>query len=95
MDKDEEMHGQEGIHSHVPLFFTVLSMQGHKFQRVYSVGTIIDACESGLEIMIDYPIQPGNVLQWDDIHKPGTLHTAIVKWSMKEEELYRSGLKFL
>ncbi len=95
MDKDEETHGQEGVPYHVPLFFTVLSMQGQRFQRVYSVGTIIDTCESGIEIMIDYPIQPGNVLQWDDIHKPGTLHTAIVKWSMKEEELYRGGLKFL
>jgi len=95
MNKDKGTHGHEGVPYNVPLFFTVLSMQGHKFQRVHSVGTITDACEGGIEIMIDFPVQPGHVLQWDDRHKPGTLHTAIVKWSLEEEGLYRGGLKFL
>jgi hypothetical protein len=95
MDKDKGMHRPEGIPYNVPLFFTVLSMRGHSFQRVHSIGTITDACKSGIEIIIDFPVQPGHVLQWDDIHKPGTLHTAIVKWSVEEEGLYRGGLKFL
>lgn len=97
MDKDEGMyHVPGGVPYNVPLFFTVLSMKGRTFHRVHSVGTITDACEDGIEIMIESPVQPGNVLQWDDRHKPGTLHTAIVRWTLEDEGgFYRSGLKFL
>ncbi len=95
MDKDKEAHKVAGVPYHVPLFFTVLSMRGKEFHRVQSVGKIVSAHEEGIEIMIEFPLQPGNVLQWDDRHKPGTLHTAMVKWSLEEGGLYRGGLKFL
>ncbi len=96
MDKDKKKRGYKGIPSDARIYFTVLSMREQKFQRVRSVGTIVDVCEGGIEIVVDFPVQPGHVLQWDDRHKAGTLHTAIVKWSMQEETgRYRGGLKFL
>jgi len=96
MSKDKnKKHRLEEIPYHVPLYFTVLSMEGRSFRRVKSVGRIIDACKDGIELVIEFPVQPGHVLQWDDIHMLGTLHTAMVKWSMKEDDLYRCGLKFL
>ncbi len=95
MDKDEKKRGHKGVPYNARLYFTVLSMRGQMFQRVQSNGSIIAVCEDGIEIVIDFPVQPGHVLQWDDRHRPGTLHTGIVKWSLEEEGHYRGGLKFL
>ncbi len=78
-----------------PFNFTVLSMDGSEFQRIQSTGTIMDVFKDGMEIMTEYPVQPGQVLQWDDRHKPNWLHIALVKWSQKEDDRYRAGLTFL
>ena len=95
MDKDKERRKREKVSCCVPLPFTILSMRGSEFQRTQSIGTIVDTCESGVEILIDFPLMPGHVLQWDDIHRPGRLHIAVVRWSLEQDGAYRSGLMFI
>ena len=95
MDEDNERRKQNRVSCHVPLPFTILSMNGREFQRTQSIGTIVDVCEEGVEVLVDFPLLPGHVLHWDDIHRPGRLHIAVVKWSMEHGDMYRGGLMFI
>ena len=75
--------------------FIVLYMDSDDFRRISSKGKILDVSQAGLGILTDFPLEPGHVLQWDDMHTKGKLHMALVKWSEKSDSLYRAGLIFV
>jgi len=95
MENNKDKHTEEKVHYPCPFCFTVLSMQGSEFRRIHSAGTIIDASKTGVEVMTEFPLQPGQVLQWDDRHKQNRLHIALVKWSREQDDHYRAGLLFI
>jgi hypothetical protein len=78
---------------HRPLQFIVLSKNGFQFKRNTCEGTIVDTSKTGVRILIDFPLHPGDFLLWDDSHRPGAVHVAIVKWAKKEDTVYNVGLK--
>jgi hypothetical protein len=53
---------------------------------------IIDITNRGVGIRVCYPVYPGNVLRFDNRleNKSG-----IVKWSIKDKDSYRAGIKFI
>ncbi len=85
----------ERISFNRPLQFVVLSKEGAEFKRNDCKGTLMYAGKAAVKISIGCPLQAGDVLLWDDIHMPGAVHVAIVKWSQKEGDLYTGGLKLL
>jgi len=95
MDKYEKKREHQRVLYNAPLHFTVLSMRGPVFRRIHSTGMIINASKAGVGISTEFPLQPGQVLHWDDSHRQKRLHIAMVKWSMEEAGLYRGGLTFL
>ncbi len=95
MDPSKDRRSEERVPYSSPLRFTVLSMDSAEFQRVSSNGEIIDASASGVGIITGFPLKPGHVLEWNDKHKKGKLHIALVKWSCEEGEHDRAGLLFI
>ncbi len=77
------------------LHFTVLSAQPSEHQRIKSEGQIIDVSKSGVGLVTDLPLEPGHVLMWEDNHKKGSLHIAMVRWSKEQDSRYRVGLMFI
>ena len=78
-----EHQKEKGEHQRVPypsspFNFTVLSMQESEFQRIQSTGTIRDVSKDGIEIITEFALQPGQVLQWYDRHGHNRLHIALV-----------------
>ncbi|GAB4490925.1 MAG: hypothetical protein OHK006_24340 [Thermodesulfovibrionales bacterium] len=78
-----------------PLDFTVLPLQEEQRQSVRSAGRIIDCSQAGIGLVTDFPLQPGHVLQWEDRHRNGGLHLALVKWALQQEDRTRAGLQFI
>lgn len=95
MEHQKEKRKHQRVPCLSPFNFTVLSMLGSEFRRIQSTGTIRDVSKDGIEIITEFPLQPGQVLQWDDRHKRNRLHIALVKWSQKQGDFYRAGLLFL
>lgn len=85
----------ERVPYQTPLFFTILLTHDSQLQKIQASGTIIDATDAGIGLMTAYPLQPGHVLEWDDAHRKGNLHIALVKWSQQQDDLYRAGLLFI
>ena len=95
MGHDKDKPTEERFPCQYPFCFTVLSMKGSEFQRIYSTGTIVDVSETGVEVITEFPLRPGQVLQWDDRHRQSRLHMALVKWSLQQSGHHRAGLKFI
>ena len=95
MEHRKEKRRHQRVPYKFPFNFTVLSMHGSEFERIQSSGTVMDVSKDGMGIMSEFPVQPGQVLQWDDRHKHNRLHMGIVKWSQKQGDLYGAGLMFL
>lgn len=95
MNTFEEKRSDARAPFNLPLQFTVLSVETSEFQRIKSSGEIIDYSKSGVGIITSFPLQPGQVLEWDDIHQKGKLHIAMVKWSTVQGTHYRAGLIFI
>lgn len=74
--------------------FTVLYMASD-FRRILTAGKIVDKSPLGIGIETDFPLEPGHVLEWDDVHHKGKLHIALVKWASKLGACYRAGLIFI
>ena len=91
----EEKRQHERVPCKFPYNFVVLSMHGCDFHRVESSGMFINASKAGAEIVTMFPLQPGQVLQWDDRLDQSKLHMALVKWSEETGDHYRAGLMFL
>ncbi len=75
--------------------FTVLFMDEDDFKRVKSQGKIVDVSQSGIGIRTGFPLEPGHVLQWNDMHSKGKLHMALVKWAQNSDNHWRAGLMFV
>jgi hypothetical protein len=54
--------------------------------------TIVDISESGLGIITNYPLEPGNVIKLD---MKKNIFTGIVMWSMNLDGNIRAGIKFI
>lgn len=91
--KDRRRHEREPYSADIE--FIVLFMDEDDFKRVRSRGKIMDISQSGLSISTDFPLEPGHVLQWDDVHSKGKLHMALVKWSDNRDNFFRAGLIFV
>ena len=78
-----------------PLDFTVLTAQDTQHEKIRTSGTIIDSSPAGIGLISEFPLQPGHVLQWDDMTQKGNLHMAIVKWSVQESSRHRAGLELI
>ncbi|MGE5300725.1 MAG: hypothetical protein ACM3MB_07140 [Acidobacteriota bacterium] len=55
----------------------------------------MDASSAGIGILADFPLRPGDVLEWDDRHQKGKLNIALVKWSREQDARYSAGLMFI
>jgi hypothetical protein len=86
---------EERFPSHRLIQFVVLSKHGDEFKRNKCEGTIVDSSKTGLKILTEFPVKRGDVLLWDDIHKPEAVHIAFVRWFKKEADLYSIGLRLL
>ncbi len=95
MEHYKEKRKSKRVPYQTPFFFTVISMHGSEFQRIQSDGTIMDVSKDGVGIATAFPLEPGQVLHWDDRHKHNRLHIGLVKWSQRQGSLYRAGLLFL
>ncbi len=72
--------------------FTVLYMEGSKFQREEAEGKVLSVRESEIEISTGFHLKPKQVLYWVDRHRENNLHFADVKWCEKSDDVYRVGL---
>jgi hypothetical protein len=91
--EEQRKHPRENFT--VTIDFTVLLTQSSEYKRVASSGQTIDKSPIGLGIITDFPLEAGHVLQWDDQHRKGNLHMAVVKWVQPVENRYRAGLFFI
>ncbi len=95
MESFEERRRREREPYHASLNFTALCVQTYVFQKIQSKGEIIDASNSGIGIITDFPLQMGHVVEWDDKHEKGKRHIAVVKWAREDGSHYRAGLMFI
>lgn len=91
--KEKRKHAREPYN--ISFDLTVLLTESTEFQRLAATGKAVDKSPAGLGIITDFPLEPGHVLEWDDQHKKGTLHIAMVKWALQIENYYRAGLIFI
>jgi hypothetical protein len=75
--------------------FTVFDMEEPESMRVKGESKIISATKTEIEIITDFPLQPKQLIYWDDEHKKNNLHFAVVKWAKKIDSTYRVGLSLL
>jgi hypothetical protein len=94
-EKEKEKRLHERVACETPLEFVALSMQESEFRRTHASATVINTSKAGMGILTEFRLEPGHVLVWDDSHKRGALHVAMVKWAQKEGELCRGGLMLL
>ncbi len=91
--KEQRTHPREktqGI-----LNFIVLSLDASTLKRQEVAGNVVDASPLGIGIETEFPLQPGQILEWDDIGEKDKLKIGLVKWVRKEDDRFRAGLKFL
>ncbi len=89
----KRMHQREPYNETIS--FTVLFMADADFRRQATSGEVLDASKAGLGLLTSFPLEAGHVLQWDDRHKEGRLHIAMVRWAQKQNEQYRAGVMFI
>lgn len=71
--------------------FFVSVFEFKELKRLNLNGTGIDISDGGIGVQVDYPLEPGHVLRFNSkVQKAG-----IVIWSMKSENTYRVGVKFV
>ncbi|HEX8947837.1 MAG TPA: PilZ domain-containing protein, partial [Dissulfurispiraceae bacterium] len=57
--------------------------------------TTIDISDSGVGLITDHELEPGQVIIFKNKDNPSAHRVAIVQWSMKSGGKYRAGLLFL
>lgn len=55
-------------------------------------GTLIDISKNGLGFLTDVPLKPGNVLKFANF---AVCNSGIVMWTLKSENNYRVGVRFV
>lgn len=93
INQPERKHVREACS--IPLEFTILFTHYSEFKRVSATGKTVDQSPAGIGLVTDFPLEPGHVLEWDDLHKKGNLHIAMVKWARQFDNSYRAGLVFI
>jgi len=93
INQEERKHAREACS--ISLEFTILFTQSSEFKRVIATGKTVDKSPAGIGLITDFPLEPGHVLEWDDQHKKGNLHIAMVKWARQLDSCYRAGLIFI
>lgn len=69
---------------------TVLDLK--ELKRMKKTAELVDRSDAGLGIITDYPLEPGHVLTFSDgFHNK----IGVVRWSKREDNLYRVGIKFV
>lgn len=74
---------------------TVLYTIQDELHKESSVAKIIDSSPGGLGLITGFPLEPGHVLQWNDVHDKGMLHLAMVVWTKKNNDMFRAGAVFV
>lgn len=90
--EDQRMHPRESCEENFN--FLVLYLETINLKRAEAAGTILDLSPVGIGIRTEFPLQPGQILEWDDIHEK-KLNIGLVKWVRKEDDHFRAGLKLL
>lgn len=70
------------------------SIQGEVI-KTFRGGQSIDMSESGMGIVSDCSLEPGQVIIFKDKDNPPVIKIAIVQWSMKVGDIFRAGLRFI
>ena len=63
--------------------------------KTFRAGVSIDMSESGIGIISDCALEPGQVIIFKGKETPPVIKIAIVQWTMKSSEKYRAGLMFI
>lgn len=63
--------------------------------KTFRPGESIDMSESGIGIVADYSLQPGQVVIIKSKEDPADVKIGIVRWSMKIGDKFRAGLRFV
>jgi hypothetical protein len=95
MEKEKKKRLHERVACETPLEFVALSMEESEFRRTRVSATVINTSKAGIGILTEFQLEPGHILVWDDNHKRGALHVAMVRWAEKQDEIYRGGLMLL
>jgi hypothetical protein len=75
--------------------FTVLYQEDSHFRRKAVRGTILSAKKEDLVLTTGIPLEAGQLVEWDDRHKKGNLHFALVKGCTGHQKSYEVSLKLL
>lgn len=93
METDRRRHTR--VSENRAVDFTVLYVESSDLKRISSAGQIVDSSPAGIGMVTAFPLEPGHVLEWDDDHRKGSLHIAIVRWSLKQDRDFRAGLMLI
>ncbi|MCC6347755.1 MAG: PilZ domain-containing protein [Nitrospirales bacterium] len=63
--------------------------------KTFRPGEAVDAGSSGMGVITDCALEPGQVIIVKSGKDPSTPRIAVVQWSMKSGDRYRAGLQFL
>lgn len=72
--------------------YTVTVLDLKELKKLTRKAELIDSSEGGLGIITDYPLEPGHILTLGDGFQR---KIGIVRWSDKEDNYYRVGIKFV
>lgn len=63
--------------------------------KTFRPGMSIDMSASGIGIISDCALEPGQVIIFKSKETPPVIKIAMVQWTMKSGEKYRAGLMFI
>ncbi len=72
--------------------YTVTVLDLKELRKLTKKAELVDTSEAGIGIVTDYPLEPGHVLTLGDGFSK---KIGIVRWSEREDNLYRVGIKFV
>jgi hypothetical protein len=77
--------------------YSIMVLDTGEWRELHKEGTSTDISEGGLCMVTDYLLKEGDILTFEEeiLIDSITVKTAIVKWSMEEDEGSRVGLGFI
>lgn len=63
--------------------------------KTFRPGTAVNVSESGLGIVSDCDLQPGQVIIFKSRENEADVRIAVVQWTMKTVDAFKAGLRFL
>ena len=92
------LRSYERTHSVESLDYTVTVTDYNRARKIDDVAVMIDLSIKGMGVLINHPVQAGNVMNFKNGKKmqAPVAEKAIVKWSYRiDDTTYRAGLKFI